>query len=170
MDEKYKHRCLNRLKEWGAPLSDCYCVNVEDTCDEKDGELSTCELCGCEKVRYLHHMTHKDYFETLPVGCVCAGILEGDELAAEERDRKMRNRAKRKQNFVRRNWKTASNGGKYFKKSGDNVFINQNGQFYSYTYRGSRVYLYHGKRIDTFLTATYAAFDLVVPIEECLEC
>lgn len=72
--------------------------------DEEDANFK-CELCGCEKVRYVHVMEHNEYFEKVYVGCICAGIMEGDIIAAQERDRKMKNRAKRKLNFPHRRWK-----------------------------------------------------------------
>lgn len=157
----YRNRCLRNLKEWGAPLSDWYCVQVEDIAEDGDGMLTICDLCGCEKVRYLHHMTHDEYFEVLAVGCVCAGILEGDELAAKERDQQMKNRAKRRKNFINKEWKTARNGARYLKKNGDNIFINMIGQRFCCTYRGRRVYDYKKKPITNFLTAVYVAFELV---------
>jgi hypothetical protein len=100
VDSAYIARCHKVLREWGAPLSDWYCIHVYDMADD-DGEiydLATCELCGCSKVRYVHVMRHDLYFEDIEVGCICAGIMEGDILAAKDRERLMKNRAKRKQN------------------------------------------------------------------------
>lgn len=106
-EDNYQNRCTKQLKEWGAPLAGWYCESVvdvkgdEDDWDEEDNEdnedneagLATCELCGCERVRFLHVMGNPDYFEEVNVGCICAGIMEGDIPAAVERDREMRNRA-----------------------------------------------------------------------------
>lgn len=41
-------------------------------------DLFTCELCDCSQVRFVHVMRHDEYFETVSVGCICAGIMEGD--------------------------------------------------------------------------------------------
>lgn len=96
--DRYIARCRKKLKEWGAPLENWKCVHLID--EEKPDFI--CELCGCEKVRYVHVMEHEQYFEDIRVGCVCAGIMEGDILAAQERDRKMKNRAKRKVTFLKK--------------------------------------------------------------------
>jgi len=163
--QKYIARCHKRLKEWGAPLNDWHCV---DLVDEEDASF-VCELCGCEKVRYVHVMGHDEYFENVCVGCVCAGIMEGDILAAKERDRKMRNRTKRRMNFPQRKWKRARSGGYFTKYNGQYVFINQNGRNYSCNCNGRRAWQYKGRPIDNFLYACYAAFDLADPIGEAMK-
>jgi hypothetical protein len=97
-DEKYIARCYRKLREYNAPLSGWYCVKVIDVAD--DGmDTAECELCGCRKVRYIHVMRHEDYFDDFRVGCICAGIMEGDILKAKDRERIFRNRRKRKENF-----------------------------------------------------------------------
>ena len=90
IDSAYVRRCQKRLQEWGAPLSGWYCDYIYDVADEEEDsdhiELFTCELCDCTQVRFVHVMRHDEYFETVSVGCICAGIMEGDILAARERD------------------------------------------------------------------------------------
>lgn len=163
-DAAYYARCQKRLKEWGAPLDGWSCVEMIDL---EDAEF-TCELCGYEGIRYLHKMEHPQYFEFIEVGCICAGIMEGDILAAKERDRKLRNRSKRKRNFLNRKWKHAVNGNYYLTYKGDKVFINQCSNGYYCFYQGKKVYQYKGKPIDNFLSACYAAFDLADPIDEVM--
>lgn len=162
--EKYIARCRKKLKEWGAPLE--YWKFVE-MIDEEDANFK-CELCGCEKVRYVHVMEHNEYFEKVYVGCICAGIMEGDIIAAQERDRKMKNRAKRKLNFPHRRWKETRVGELFIKYHGKYVFINHNGRNYYCTCDGNRTWQYKGKPINDFLSACYAAFDLADPIEEAI--
>lgn len=162
--EKYIARCMKKLKEWGAPLENWECV---DMIDEEEPNFK-CELCGCEKVRFVHVMEHDQYFETVNVGCICAGIMEGNIIAAKDRDRKMKNRARRRQNFPKRVWKETRNGGLFLKYHGKYVFINQNGRNYCCTCDGSRTWRYKGKPINDFLSACYAAFDLADPIEEAM--
>ena len=100
IDSAYVRRCQKRLQEWGAPLSGWYCDYIYDVADEEADpdhiDLFTCELCDCSQVRFVHVMRHDEYFETVSVGCICAGIMEGDILAARERERLMKNRANRK--------------------------------------------------------------------------
>jgi len=174
IDSAYIARCHKTLKSWGAPLDGWYCVDVLDIADE-DGEVvsfATCELCNCNKVRYIHVMRNDDYFEDVEVGCICAGIMEGDILAARERERLMKNRAKRKQNFPRRKWKLTRTGNGYLNYKGKRIFINKNTTgrgTYNVFCEGQTVWNYKGRPIDNFLSAAYAAFDLVDPIEEVME-
>ena len=88
-DSIYKSRCLKRLRELGLPTEGWVCEWIEDT-DEPE---AVCELCGCARVRFLHHMRHPMVGHTIAVGCLCDGIMSGDELGAYEREREARNRA-----------------------------------------------------------------------------
>lgn len=169
MNDKYKSRCLKRLKEWGAPLEDWTCRQVVDTCeDEEDAvPMAKCELCGCEKVRFLHVMEHQDFYEELAVGCICAAVMEGDELAAIERDRRMKNRAKRRVNFVKHRWSRSY--GRYYRiYQGHELWIIPRGDHYEVRCDRKFVSSYKGKPIVNTLSAIYAAFDLADPIEEVM--
>jgi len=169
--EAYKARCITRLKEWGGPVSEWECLYMYDVAENEEDkadaiDLYTCELCDCKQVRYVHVMHHSDYFEDVSVGCVCAGIMEGDILSAKEREREMKNRAKRKCNYLKREWRWRANGNctlKYkncwlaimpskFSKSGFGILCN-----------GTSMWRYKGKTITNFLSAVHAAFDIVDP-------
>lgn len=171
VDSTYIARCHKTLKSWGAPLSGWYCVDVIDVADEDGGIVSfaTCELCHCNKVRYIHVMHHDDFFEDVEVGCICAGIMEGDILAAKERERQMKNRAKRKQNFPCRKWHQTRTGNYYLTYKGKRIFINRsryNPNCYGVQMDGQSIWSYKNRPIDSFLVAAYVAFDLADPIEE----
>lgn len=170
LDSAYVRRCHKKLHDWGAPLSGWYCEYIYDVADEEEDaghvELSTCELCNCSQVRFVHVMRHDAYFEPVAVGCICAGIMEGNILAARERERLMRNRAKRKRNFPRRKWKKDRYGDYYLTYHGRDVYINHgvNGHYIVYC-DGATATTYKNKPLDNFLTAAYAAFDLADPPE-----
>ena len=110
-------KCIKRLKEWNAPLTGWRCEKVVDVReDEEDiplgmtSPLSNCELCDCNTVRYEHWMVNDLYFEPVIVGCICAGIMEGNIMAAKDREREIRNRQKRRRNFVKRRWVESKKG------------------------------------------------------------
>jgi hypothetical protein len=44
--------------------------------DETD--YATCQMCGNEKIRYVHIMEHPDLEENFEVGCVCAEKMSDD--------------------------------------------------------------------------------------------
>lgn len=165
MDKKYLAKCLRRLKEWGAPLHGWHCADVVDVReDDPEAPLSECELCGCGNVRYEHIMEHEEYFEHVTVGCICAGIMEGDIFKAKERERLMRNRARRRRNFVRKAWKKTNGNTHYRHYKGQLVKIVERYGSYA-VHAGTKTALtYKGKVIRDFLSASYAAFDLADPV------
>lgn len=169
MDKKYLAKCLRRLKKWGAPLHGWYCADVVDVReDDPEAPLSECELCGCGNVRYEHIMEHEEYFEPVTVGCICAEIMEGDILKAKERERLMRNRAKRRRNFVRKAWKQTSRNTRYRQYKGQLITIVENYGSYAVHVGTKTTLTYKGKVIRDFLSASYAAFDLADPVVKLL--
>ena len=98
--------------------------------------------------------------------------MECDILAAKARENEMKNRAKRKRNFPQRKWKQTQRGGFYTKYRGTPVFINRSyyneNQFGVYV-DGTAYWLYKGKPITSFLSAVYAAFEIVDPVEGIME-
>lgn len=165
----YIARCQKQLKEWNAPLDGWYCDDVIDIEEENSSDgLYTCELCGCSRVRFVHVMQHDEYFEEVRVGCVCAGIMEGDVLAARERERIIKNRAKRKRNFPKRKWKTNYFGALELKYKGSLIHIlpsTPERKYYIVRCNGQNVWEYKNRLITNFLAAAYAAFDHVDPVE-----
>ncbi len=162
----YIARCHRTLKEWGAPL-DGWVVNNTYDCLEEADELFTCELCGCTRVRIVHEMKHACFYEPISVGCICAGIMEGDILAAKERERLVRNRSKRRKNFLKKTWKETRYGAFFLWYRGKRlrIFRLSNGRF-EVCYNNTSTECHKGKPITNFLMAVHAAFDLIDPAEE----
>jgi hypothetical protein len=164
----YIARCHRTLKEWGAPLDGWLVFNTYDCLEEAD-ELFTCELCGCTQVRIVHEMKHTHFYEPISVGCICAGIMEGDILAAKERDRLMKNRAKRRKNFLKQTWEEPRYGvflllyrGELLKIFRSRTDPNRFEVCCGYT----SIECHKGKPITDFLSAVHAAFNLIDPAEE----
>lgn len=164
-DAIYKARCLRKLSELHLPTEGWICEWIEDT-DEPE---AVCELCGCSRVRFLHHMRHPLVHETIAVGCLCDGVMSGDELGAIEREREARNRAKRRQNFIHGHWIVTQRnryGSRWEKKmrNGPVCIIQQdaNGN-YSVRHNGRWCYRCKGKPITTFAQAATALFSVNDP-------
>lgn len=164
-DAVYKSRCLKKLKELDLPTEGWICEWVEDT-DEPE---QVCELCGCSRVRYLHHMRHPLAPYLITVGCLCDGIMSGDELGAYEREREARNRTKRRQSFIHGRWARAWNssyGTRWIKKmrNGPTCSIRQDtdGQ-YAVWHNGRWCYRHKGKPITSFAQAASALFTVNDP-------
>ena len=106
IDKRYLARCIRELKRWNAPLSGWVCREIVDVMeDDEEAGFSECELCGCRKVRYEHLMEHPDFPFPIVTGCICAGIMSGDILKAQEEERQVRNRSGRRRRFATKKWK-----------------------------------------------------------------
>ena len=99
----------NRWDQPGVPHKGWHCVDVVDL--RADGEpadetdYATCQMCGNEKIRYVHIMEHPDLDETFDVGCVCAEKMSGDYEGPKRREAKLRNRAARRTRWLQRKWR-----------------------------------------------------------------
>ena len=71
----------NRWEHPDVPHKGWRCVDVVDlradgeSADETD--YATCQMCGNEKIRYVHIMEHPDLDENFEVGCVCGLAVHG---------------------------------------------------------------------------------------------
>ncbi len=66
-------------------------------------------MCEVQQIRYVHHMEHLQYDETLDVGCICAGYMEENPDAARKRETNLKSRNAREQRQVARRavWEAA---------------------------------------------------------------
>ena len=71
-------------------------IGMEDLGEEaefgEDIEYERCEMCGNEKIRYVHIMTHPEFPGELRVGCICACHMTDDYENPEARERDLKNR------------------------------------------------------------------------------
>jgi hypothetical protein len=90
----------NRWDTAGVPHKGWTCVDVVDL--RADGgpagetDYATCQMCGNEKIRYVHIMEHPDLDEHFDVGCVCAEKMSDDYEGPRRREARLRNRAARR--------------------------------------------------------------------------
>lgn len=101
-------RVVQLLIQKGLPTEDWHCEWWEDMGDADN----KCELCGIERVRYVHHMINSTTHDRLAVGCYCAGGMENDLPSAIERERVNVNRMKRKERFDGKKWLEGINNGR----------------------------------------------------------
>ncbi|MBO9616015.1 MAG: hypothetical protein J7619_25200 [Dyadobacter sp.] len=90
---------------------------------EEGEDYETCMMCGKEEIRYVHIVSHDEVAETYRVGCVCAEKMTSDYVNPKERQRKLENRAKRKENWKYKEWKQSQKGNQYFKFEGHLLLI-----------------------------------------------
>lgn len=124
-------------------------------------EYETCEMCGNEKIRFVHVLTHPDFNGEMRVGCVCAERMTDDYVNPERRENEVRNRANRKYNFMKQEWYRNAKGNYVLKYKGQFITVvpSRYGAGFGVYYGGQSVWDYKGKKIMDLQTAKLAAFD-----------
>ena len=103
----------------GVPHRGWTCVEIEDL----GQSLAECEMCESQMIRYVHYMKHPEYPEVLGVGCVCAGNMEGDLMAARQRETTLQSRAAKRKRWLSRKWKISAKGNPYIIADGFRVTV-----------------------------------------------
>jgi hypothetical protein len=109
----------NLWNQEGIPHKGWLLINVIDLKEEFDEsyeiEYEHCMMCGHQGIRYVHLVVHEKVAEQFRVGCDCAEKMTNDYLNPEKLEKELRNRANRKKNWVKKEWKTTINGNHYLK-------------------------------------------------------
>lgn len=135
----------------------------QDVIDLGEGSYyEKCQMCGKEELRYVHILYHDEYPDYLRVGCVCAQKLTDDYSLPETKERELKNRLKRKQNFLKREWKLKPAKGTYsLKYKGEfiTIFPAKFGGF-GIVFQNIFYYDLNGKKFYKLEEAKEAAFEI----------
>ena len=157
------------MAEWnkpGIPHKGWRCINVldlgEDAESIEDIEYEQCEMCGNEKIRYVHVMKHPEYPETLHVGCICSEKMSEDYENPRKCEIALRNKAIRRRNFNRTKWRFNPSKKTYSKKyKGEYITLLESkygnwGVFFA----NQKIWDYDGNKILSFKFAEKVAFEI----------
>jgi hypothetical protein len=103
------------------------CIDIEDL----GCPAAICEMCEAQEIRYVHTMEHPDYPETLRCGCICAGHMEEDLLAARDRERRLRAGQRRRSRWLTRQWGRSAAGNEFVKSDGFHVVVYPRGAIWA---------------------------------------
>ena len=138
---------------------DVFDVRADDeSADEANYE--TCEMCGNERIRFVHLMRHPEHSTELRVGCTCAEKMSGDYATPKEREKGLRSRAARREKWLARKWKTSRKGHPWLKSGAFHIVVCLEGKqttcyrLFINERRGQRIY-------DSENAAKLAAFDAI---------
>jgi len=110
----------NHWKQQGIPHKGWTLIDVidvrEDGTEEWETDYESCMMCGNEKIRFVHVVTHKEVNEEFRVGCVCAEKMTNDYFNPKEREKELRSRATRRVTWANKKWKVSKKGNPYLKK------------------------------------------------------
>ena len=155
---------MNRWDKPDIPHKGWVCIGMEDLgefAEPGDIEYESCEMCGKEKIRYVHIMEHESY-GIIRVGSSCASKMEDDYTNSRQRDDECKKRAARRSNFLNRDWNRRTNGNYTLRYKGDNITIvkNKYGPGYGVIFQGTSIWEYKDRKRMDLNTAKIAAFDL----------
>ncbi len=114
---------MGRWDRKDVPHKGWACVDCYDLCADGEEDYATCEMCGQERIRYVHVMRHETFSEELKVGCVCAEKMTDDYVGHKNREKVLRNQSGRRKNWLKRNWRISAKGNDFLNVDGYNVSI-----------------------------------------------
>ena len=103
------------------------CLDVVDvraggeSSDEANYE--SCEMCGHERIRFVHIMQNLEHLSELRVGCVCAEKMSDDYVTPKKRERVLLSRATRRKKWLSRRWRRSAKGNLWIKAEGYHVVV-----------------------------------------------
>ncbi len=151
----------NLWKQEGVPHKGWVLEEVIDIHEEYQTEDETsyesCMMCGNEKIRYVHIVSHKDMAEEFRVGCVCAENMTNDYIKPKEREKALRNRTNRRNNWVKKNWKISQNGNHYLNYREHHILIYQDKKTLKFKIKIDDTF--GNKQFDELNKAKIAAFN-----------
>jgi ribosomal protein S4E len=146
----------NKIPHKGWDLDDV--VDVRENGEEEwETIYETCMMCGKEKIRFVHVVSHPEVEDQFRVGCVCAEKMTEDYVNPKQRERELHNRANRRTNWVKKNWKTSKTGNFYLNVNDTNIVIYRDKASNQFKVKIAETF---GKqKFDTLQKAKIAAFN-----------
>ncbi|HRB30890.1 MAG TPA: hypothetical protein PK872_05190 [Ferruginibacter sp.] len=131
---------------------------------EWETNYESCMMCGNEKIRYVHIVSHAEVKEEFRVGCVCAEKMTNDYINPGAREKELRNRASRRSNWLNKNWKYSKHGNPYLKIDGKIIVIYKDKR--TGKYKVSIDEIFGRKHFANLTDAKIAAFNGVEYLKE----
>ncbi|HEY3369658.1 MAG TPA: hypothetical protein VGK10_02345 [Prolixibacteraceae bacterium] len=158
----------NHWKQYGVPHKGWTLENVIDVREygqsEEDTCYESCMMCGNERIRYVHIVTHDEVAEEYRVGCICAEKMTNDYVNPIRIENELRNRANRRKNWQNREWKISKNGNRYINFEEHLLLIYKDKSSGKYKVKiGDR---FGAKTFDTLSQAKNAVFDGITYLKE----
>jgi hypothetical protein len=111
----------------GVPHKGWHMVDVIDV--RADGQpvhetdYESCTMCGNERIRYVHILEHPDFEGQMRTGIVCAEKMTNDYITHHQLERELRNRASRRLNWIKKDWRVSRNGNRTLIVDGNRITI-----------------------------------------------
>lgn len=129
----------------------------EEGQSEDETDYESCQMCGNEKIRYVHIINHVEVVEDFRVGCICAEKMTNDYVNPKKREKELRNRANRRTNWAKKEWKISQQNNFYLKVDGHLLIIFKD--VINNKYKVKIDEIYGKKTFENVKEAKYAAFN-----------
>ena len=116
-----------KWKNPDVPQGGWECIDIKDLGES----IIVCQMCEREEIRYAHYMRHHNFQETLIVGCICAGRMEGSLDTAKERDSFIKKRMNKRKSWLSKYWNVSRKGNQYIKSDGYIIFVKKDNELWS---------------------------------------
>lgn len=154
----------------GIPHKGWNYVGIEDLGENaiygEEIPYEQCEMCGNEKIRYVHILSHPEFCGEIRVGCRCAEKMTENYSDPERNERELRNRTNRRKNFLRQEWRRTEKGFTLRYKGENITIVMSRYATWGVVFHSEWRWDYHGKKMNDFETAKLVAFDLFDELHE----
>jgi hypothetical protein len=143
-------------------------VDVEDIREdgqtEDDTPYEECMMCGNNKIRYVHIVSHPEIDQDFRVGCNCAERMTNDYVNPQKREKELRIKNNRRINWIKKQWKVSKNGNRFLNYEEHFLLIFQDKKNQKYKVKIDETY--GRKSFDNFTQAKIAAFNGIEYLKE----
>ncbi len=147
----------------GWSLEDVFDVR-EDGQEEWETDYETCMMCGNEKIRYVHIVSHPNVADTFRVGCVCAEKMTNDYINPRQREKELRNKTSRRINWSKKEWKRSKHGNWFLQLNDHHLLIYKDKRFNKFKVKIDEIF---GKKsFDNLDQAKLAVFNGIEYLKE----
>ncbi len=156
---------INYWKLQGIPHKGWILEDVIDSREyQQEVDYENCMMCGNEKIRYIHILTHPDIEEEYRVGCMCAEKMTNDYVNPKQREIKLKNKANRRIKWSQKKWKISQNGNSYLNFQEHHILIYVNKETGKFKVKIGEIF--GKKEFDNLDEAKIAAFDGIEYLKE----
>lgn len=134
---------------------------------EEETSYGVCEMCGQEKIRFAHHMTHPAVNRTYIVGCICAEKMSNDYVNPKLREQTLRNRALNKTRWLTRKWRRSPNGNEHISAKGYRVIVFRSNKTWKFLIKQNDQPRWDNHAYSDINEAKLASFDKLWDLTQC---
>jgi len=106
----------------------------EDGQTNDETDYASCNMCGNEKLRYVHIMRHPEVSNDIEVGCICAEKMSSDYINPKKNENTLKNKANQRTRWLQRKWKLSANGNYYMELKGNHLLVFRKKNRWSYKF------------------------------------